>query len=250
MPAERPVDRILVLAGTAEARDLANALVALGRDVTSSFAGVTQEPLLPVGQIHRGGFGGSDGLRSFLHAEQISLVVDATHPFAAQMSAQAHAACLAGNIRLLRLERPQWQAQDGDQWISATDMADAVTRIPQESHVLVTTGRKGLAGLFARDDLTGLVRSIEKPAEALPPGWSLLLDRPPYKVESEQRLMEVEGISCLLTKNAGGNSTVAKLSAARALRLPVVMIARPFKPACQTCSTVAEALLGIIPKAG
>ncbi len=120
----------------------------------------------------------------------------------------------------MRVERPQWQAQTGDQWIAAVDMADAVAKIPPESHVLVTTGRKGLAGLFARKDLTGLVRAIEKPAETLPSGWSLLLDRPPYNTDSERRLMEVEGISCLLTKNAGGNSTVAKLTAARALQLP------------------------------
>lgn len=247
MPREH---RILILAGTAEARNLANALVALGVDVISSFAGVTQDPLLPVGRIHRGGFGGSEGLRDFLRAERISLVVDATHPFAAQMSAQASTACVAEHIRLMRLERPQWQAEQGDTWISAADMADAVTRIPPDCHVLVTTGRKGLAGLFARRDLTGLVRSIEKPAEKLPDGWSLLLDRPPYNTESEQRLMEVEGITCLLTKNAGGGSTVAKLTAARALGVPVVMIARPFKPPCETFATVAEALLGIAPKAG
>lgn len=250
MPPEKPADRILILAGTSEARGLANALVALGRDVVSSFAGVTQEPLLPEGAIHRGGFGGSAGLRDFLRSEAISLVVDATHPFAAQMSAQAHAACAEEGVRLLRLARPEWQAEEGDCWIMAQDMADAVSRIPPESHVLVTTGRKGLSGLFARRDLTGLVRTIEKPLEDLPPGWALLLDRPPYTVSSEQRLMEVEGISCLLTKNAGGSSTVAKLTAARALRLPVVMIARPHKPPCESFATVAEALLGITPKAG
>ena len=120
MPREH---RILILAGTAEARNLANALVALGVDVISSFAGVTQDPLLPVGRIHRGGFGGSEGLRDFLRAERISLVVDATHPFAAQMSAQASTACVAEHIRLMRLERPQWQAEQGDTWISAADMA-------------------------------------------------------------------------------------------------------------------------------
>lgn len=250
MPNDLPARRILILAGTAEARDLADALVKLGHDVTSSFAGVTQDPLLPAGRIHRGGFGGVDGLRSFIAAEGISLVIDATHPFAAQMSAQAHAACAAEGMSLMRLERPEWRSQEGDRWTVAADMAQAVALIPAQSHVLVTTGRKGLAGLFARTDLTGLVRAIEKPSETLPPGWSLLLDRPPYKADSEQRLMEVEGISCLLTKNAGGGSTAAKLAAARALGLPVVMIARPLKPPCQTFASVAEALLGITPKAG
>ncbi len=108
---------------------------------------------------------------------------------------------------------------------------------------------KGLAGLFARKTMTGLVRAIEKPAETLPSGWSLLLDRPPYNTDSERRLMEVEGISCLLTKNAGGNSTVAKLTAARPCSCRRDDRAA-LQPPCRTFAGVAEALLGIAPEAG
>jgi precorrin-6A/cobalt-precorrin-6A reductase len=244
-----PAERILILAGTAEARDLANALVALGCDVTSSFAGVTQEPLLPVGHVHKGGFGGSEGFRVFLRDGGFNIVVDATHPFAAQMSAHAHAACAAENVRLLRLERPAWQPVEGDRWILARDMDDAVRLVPKSARVLVTTGRKGLSGLLARADLSGLIRTIEPPDVVLPAGWSVILDRPPHQFDSERGLMIREHITWLLSKNAGGRSTEAKLAAARALGVPVVMVERPRKPACETVSTVAEALLGITGKA-
>lgn len=245
-----PPERILILAGTAEARNLANALVALGRDVISSFAGVTQEPLLPVGRIHRGGFGGVEGLAGFIRAEAVTRVVDATHPFAAQMSAHAHAACSALQVPLLRLERPAWQAQAGDNWTDVARMAEAVETIASGARVLVTTGRKGLLPLVMRPDLSGVIRTIEAVADPLPEGWTQVLDRPPHDLASELALMRRERITCLLSKNAGGASTVAKLEAARELSIPVIMITRPAKPACPTVASVAEALLGITGKAG
>jgi precorrin-6A/cobalt-precorrin-6A reductase len=243
-------ERILILAGTAEARALANALVALGLDVVSSFAGVTQDPLLPVGEIHRGGFGGAEGLAAYLRDEDITRVVDATHPFAAQMSAHAHAACAASGVPLLRLERPAWETQAGDSWLVVASMGEAVERIPAGARLLVTTGRKGLRPLITRPDLSGVIRSIEPPVEEMPQGWSVLLDRPPHDLQSELDLLGRERITCLLSKNAGGDSTVAKLDAARQLGLTVVMIGRPFKSPCPTVSSVAEALLGITGQAG
>lgn len=245
-----PPERILILAGTAEARALANALVALGLDVISSFAGVTQEPLLPVGGIHRGGFGGAEGLAAFIRDNGVTRVVDATHPFAAQMSAHAHAACSQLRLPLLRLERPAWSAAPGDQWTDVASLPDAVERIPSGARVLVTTGRKGLHGLITRSGLSGVIRTIEPVSEDLPRGWSQLLDRPPHNLESESDLLRRERITCLLSKNAGGPSTAAKVEAARQLGLPVVMIARPHKPPCPTVSSVAEALLGITGQAG
>ena len=245
-----PGERILILAGTSEARSLANALVALGVDVISSFAGVTQEPILPAGRIHRGGFGGVPGLADFLRAEGINRVVDATHPFAAQMSAHAHAACAQLGLPLVRLERPAWVAGPGDRWIDAASPGEAVARISPGARVLVTTGRKGLQGLMARPDLSGIIRTIEPPDETLPERWSVLLDRPPHDFTSERALMERERIGCLLTKNAGGESTSAKRAAARALGISVVMVARPAKPPCATVASVSEALLGITGKAG
>ncbi len=243
-------ERVLVLAGTTEARDLANALVAVGVDVISSFAGVTQEPLLPVGRIVRGGFGGADGLVAFLRQERVKQVVDATHPFAAQMSSHAHAACASAGVALLRLERAPWAAQESDRWIHANDMAGAAARVPHGARVLVTTGRKGLQQLFARGDLSGVVRTIEPPDGALPAQWSLLQDRPPHALADELQLLQREGITCVMSKNAGGTATMAKVLAARQLGLPLVMISRPFKPPCTTVASVAEALLGITGRAG
>lgn len=166
--------------------------------------------MLPAGRIHRGGFGGVPGLADFLRAEGISRVVDATHPFAAQMSAHAHAACVQLGLPLVRLERPAWVAGPGDRWIDAASLEEAVERIPPGARSLVTTGRKGLQGLIARPDLSGIIRTIEPPDEALPEGWSVLLDRPPHDFTSEHALMERERIGCLLTKNAGGDSASAK----------------------------------------
>lgn len=245
-----PAERILILAGTSEARDLANALVEKGRDVITSFAGVTKEPLLPKGRVHRGGFGGMEGLVAFLRQETVTHVVDATHPFAAQMSAHAHAACGVMNTPLVRLERPAWIEKPDDHWIAASSLVEAAQQIPASANLLVTTGRKSLEHFFARGDLSGVIRTIEPPQLELPSGWTVLLDRPPHSLEAELLLMRSQGITCVVSKNAGGASTGAKIDAARQLGLPVVMIARPTKPPCRTVSTEAEALLGIIGEAG
>lgn len=226
-------------------------LVAMGYyDVISSFAGVTRAPLLPNGRVHVGGFGGADGLADFIRREEITQVIDATHPFAAQMSAHAVAACRQMSVHVLRLERPAWQPAVGDTWLPAANMADAVARIPQGARVLVTTGHKDLAGLLARGDISGVIRTIETPHEKLPPHWHVLLDRPPHGVAAELELMRREDISCLLTKNSGGDATIAKLEAARQSGVTVVMIERPFKPGCPVVYSPEEALLGIRRLAG
>ena len=245
-----PAERILILGGTAEARELADALVAEGRDVVTSLAGVTREPILPQGGVHVGGFGGAEGLMDFLRRKSISRIVDATHPFAAQMSRHAAEACGALGLPLLRLERPAWQPVDGQVWIGVADMEGAIARIPENACVLVTTGRKGLGRLLAREDLGGIIRTIEPPDENLPPRWAVLLDRPPHRLAAELDLMQRQSITCLVTKNAGGNATSAKVTAAGQLGVTVVMIDRPFKPPCATVSTVGEALLGIRRRAG
>jgi precorrin-6A/cobalt-precorrin-6A reductase len=243
-------DRILILAGTSDARLLANALAARGYDVTSSFAGVTAAPLLPMGQIHRGGFGGAEGFANFLSGGTFTRVVDATHSFAAQMSAHAHAACAALALPLSRLERPAWQPQPGDHWISVSNLAEAATYLAPGARVLLTTGHKGLDGFFVRADLTGLVRVIEEPSIAIPAGWILLRDRPPHSLENELDLFRREAVTALVSKNAGGDTTSAKLAAARQLGLPVIMVERPPKPPCPSFPDVAAALLGITGQAG
>ncbi len=229
---------------------LANALVDQGRAVVTSFAGVTRKPLLPKGEIHVGGFGGVEGLAQYLRSQSITHVVDATHPFAAQMSAHAHTACESAGLPLMRLERPAWTLVPGDTWIEALNMAEAARHVPSQACVLLTTGRKALDHFLARADLSGVIRTIEAPDRVLPARWHLLQDRPPHALEGEMSLMRRSNITCLVSKNAGGPTTIAKIHAARSLGIPVVMITRPAKPPGIIHATVAEALLGIMGRAG
>ena len=235
-----PGRRILILGGTRDARWIAATLLASGHSVVTSLAGVTENPVLPQGDVRRGGFGGVAGLAAYLAAEKIQLVIDATHPFAAQMSANAHVACGLQHVPLLRLERPAWEAVAGDRWTNALDVGEAVRLLPRRARALVTIGRKEIAPFFARGDVSGVARMIEAPVSPPPPGWEVLLERPPFTVESEAALMARFAITHLVTKNAGGALTEAKLAAARALKLPVIMIQRPAKPEGQTFSSNAE----------
>jgi precorrin-6A/cobalt-precorrin-6A reductase len=232
--------RILILGGTSDGRSLAARLVALGHDVTTSLAGVTRDPTLPPGAVRRGGFGGARGLAACIREERFDAVVDATHPFAAQISRHAVLATQSTRTPLLRFERPAWQAQPEDKWIEVSGIAAAVAALPDGAHVFLTIGRKDIAPFLARGGLTGIVRSIEIPKIDLPVAWQLLTARPPFSVESERELMSRERITHLVTKNAGGEDTYAKLVAARSLELPVVIVARPRKPEAQCVAALAD----------
>jgi precorrin-6A/cobalt-precorrin-6A reductase len=232
--------RILILGGTAEARDNAALLVALGHDVTTSLAGVTSAPLLPVGKMRVGGFGGVQGLARYLHSAHIDVLVDATHPFAANMSRHACDAARFAGCKLLRFERPAWQPRPHDQWTEVSSLADAAAVLPSLAVVLLTTGRKDLGAFFRRSDITGVVRTVEPMTETLPPGWSVIVDRPPQQLAREVATMQEFRITHLVTKNAGGERTRAKLDAARQLGLPVIMVRRPPKPECEIFSDVEQ----------
>jgi precorrin-6A/cobalt-precorrin-6A reductase len=234
--------RILILGGTAEAREIADQLVTLGHDVTTSLAGVTSKPLLPKGKVRVGGFGGAEGVARYIAQERIDTVIDATHPFAAIMSRNAHEATKG---KLIRFERPAWKTTEGGNWISVSSLQEAAAKIPSGAKIFVTTGRKELAAFLERADISGVIRTVEPPADSLPPKWQLLLDRPPHSLESELTLFKHHAFTLLITKNAGGSATRAKLDAARLLKLPVIMIQRPVKPACQTFDTV-ESLISAI----
>ena len=236
----RAVILILILGGTGEARGLAAALVGRGVDVVTSLAGVTAVPVLPLGKIRRGGFGGVDGLAAYLAEAGIGLVADATHPFAVGISRHAGEAAGRRGIPYVRLERPAWRAGPGDRWQEVADVAAAVAALAPGATALVTIGRKDLAAFASRDDLRVIARAIEPPGFALPGKWTLVLARPPFAVEAETALMEGHGVSVLVTKNAGGEATRAKLVAARQLGIPVIMVARPSKPAAETAETVEE----------
>jgi precorrin-6A/cobalt-precorrin-6A reductase len=232
--------RVLLLGGTAEARALAKTLHP-HVDIISSLAGRVPEPALPIGTVRIGGFGGADGLRRWLQEECIDAVVDATHPFAATMT--AHAAEVCGELRIphLVLARPAWDPGTAIIVTSDTEAAEIVAQ-KRYSRVFLTTGRSGVSA-FADSDAWFLIRAVTEPdAAVLPRCYQLLLSRGPYHYDDEFAIMREHRIDALVTKNSGGDMTRAKLDAAAALGIPVVMVARPRLPAgVAAVGTVQEA---------
>ncbi len=221
---------ILVLAGTAEGRDVAAALVAgIGdRSVITSLAGRTAAPVLPPGVIRRGGFGGADGLAKFIAANAITCVVDATHPFARRMTGNAVSACAAAECRYLRLERPHWQREPGDDWRSLPDAAAAAAHLTalSASRVFLATGRADL-GI---DQKHWFLRRVVDPPPGLPANHHAVVARGPFNTTAETALLREHRIDLIVCKASGGASGAATLAAARGLALPVLMIARPPLP--------------------
>lgn len=224
--------RILLLGGTAEGRRLATELDALtGVEVTSSLAGRVASPEDIPGAVRVGGFGGVNGLMAHLFAEKVQLVVDATHPFAAEMTHNAAKACEIVGVPLLRVDRPAWKARPGDRWHEVDTVAEAAARADRiGERLFVTTGRQE-ASAFADVKAWCLLRSVDAPTPPLPARHEILLDKGPFLVPEEIELMTDRRIDCVVTKNSGGGATVAKIWAARELGLPIVMVRRPPLPA-------------------
>lgn len=221
--------KVLILGGTSDARALAQSLDGDGRfDVVTSLAGRVRDPLLPAGRVRVGGFGGVDGLASWIREHDIGAVVDATHPFAAQISENAVAAGATTSIPVASLRRRAWVPGPGDRWTAAASVQDAATIVgDRPRRVFLTIGRQGV-GAFGGDATSWfLVRSIDPPDADLPPQHELLLARGPFTVDAERDLMRSRRIDLIVSKNSGGAMTEAKLLAARELGLPVVMIERP-----------------------
>ncbi len=234
--------QVLVLGGTGEARRLAAALLAEGVDVLSSLAGRVADPLLPEGPVRVGGFGGADGLADWLVSHRPAAVVDATHPFAARITANAAAAAARHGTPLLRLQRPGWTPGPGDRWTSVGSLAEAAEAVRGAGTVFVTTGRQGV-GAFAALPGRVLVRAVDPPDHPLPAGAVLLLARGPFTVDEEVALMRDHGVDVVVSKDSGGHLTEAKLVAARQLGLPVVLVRRPPLPAgVEVVTTVEEAV--------
>ncbi len=234
---------ILVLGGTAEARQLADALDAASVSVTSSLAGRVSRPRLPAGSVRIGGFGGPEALAQWLLDNGVVAVVDATHPFAERISASAAAACPRAGVPLLRLQRPGWSERPDDGWHWVADLDAAAAAIPSlGERVLLTTGRQGLRAFADIEDAWFLVRCVERPDPPLPPRHVLLLDRGPFTLDGELALIREHRIELVVTKDSGGTHTEAKLEAARRLGLPVIVVRRPPRPDAASVSTVADAL--------
>ncbi|WIY53437.1 cobalt-precorrin-6A reductase [Devosia sp. YIM 151766] len=233
---------ILILGGTVEARQLAGRLVTLGHKVTTSLAGRTQDPILPEGALRIGPFGGIAGLSAYLQAAGIERLVDASHPFADQISGNAVAASKKTGIRLVRLTRPGWEPPAGQSWIMAASVQEAAAALPAGAVVLLTTGHSGLETYLQRQDCSFLVRVIEAPAFELPGHAQLLRTRPPYTLGDEIALMRNHGVTHLVSKNSGGVQTRAKLDAAQQAGVQVVMIARPLHAPALEVDSVEAAL--------
>lgn len=231
--------RILILGGTGEARALAERLAADPRHaVMLSLAGRTRDPAPQPVPVRVGGFGGVDGLAAHLVASGTDRLIDATHPFAEQISRHAAEAARRAGVPLAVLSRPPWTAVPGDRWIEVPDLSAAAAALgPDPCRVLVTVGRLGLAAFAVAPQHHYVVRSIDDPGDlaalGLPDG-RLILHRPPFDVDAEAALMASAHIDVLVTKNSGGPSTYGKIAAARRLGLPVVMVRPPQRPAVPT----------------
>lgn len=228
---------ILILGGTGEARRLA---ARLPGEVVSSLAGRVAAPRLPEGEVRVGGFGGVDGLVEWLRANGITAVVDATHPFAATMTAHAVEATARAGVPLLVLRRPGWTAGPGDDWRWVGSLEEAAADLPGE-RVFLTTGRQDV-GVFAGCGQFFLARSVDPPEPPMPQRIHVLLDRGPFTVDGEVALMREHAIDVLVTKDSGGGQTSAKLAAARLLGVPVVVVRRPPPPAAPTVDSVDAAV--------
>ncbi len=237
--------KILILGGSEDARQLADALVGMGHDVTTSFAGKTQAPAALRGNVRSGGFGGPEGLARYLRAEGFERLVDATHPYAVEMSANAVWAAKETGVPLVRLTRPAWVEPQYAFWQHVDSSEDAAAALPPGARALLTVGHKDLSLFLARTDCSFVVRTIEPLEAELPEHASAIVSRPPYYVGAETELLRSTGVTHLITKNSGGVQTEAKLQAALQLRVTVIMIARPERAEAKDVPTVGRAIAAL-----
>jgi precorrin-6A/cobalt-precorrin-6A reductase len=241
--------RLLILGGTGDAVKLALQAMSLpGVAVITSLAGRTSAPKKLVGAVRSGGFGGEAGLVEYLLAEQIDLLIDATHPFAANISWNAAGAATKVGIPWLMLIRPGWERLPQDDWIEVESVEAAVVAIPARAErIFLTIGRQQLAAFAGLGDKWCLMRSIDPPDSdiLLPPG-ELLFDRGPFGLEQELKLLQDYRIDAIVSKNSGGDATYAKIIAAKELGLPVVMVQRPVVPEGDIVADVLGAIEWLI----
>ncbi len=245
----RPQDRpVLVLGGSAEGYRMAELLAAAGVPHLTSFAGVTSARRAPAGPMRVGGFGGVDGLARFLVGQDISAVIDATHPFAATMTAHAAAACARTGTALVHVLRPAWTPRPGDRWREVADVAEAANALAPGVRAFLTTGRSEVGAFAHRGDIAFVARCIDPPEPPLPPDLTIIRDKGPFTLAAEGALLDAYAISVLVTKNSGGTSAEAKLTAARARGIETLLVRRPEPPAGPIVETPEGALAWLLPR--
>ncbi|MGV1753701.1 cobalt-precorrin-6A reductase [Agrobacterium sp. CG674] len=239
---------ILILGGTADARIMAGKLAdESGYRLLLSMAGRTRDPVPQPVPMRSGGFGGADGLATFITENGFDLLVDATHPYAARISANAAKAAEIANVPLIALERPAWERQDGDHWQDVANVEAAVQALGQDSeHAFLALGRQELLPFEAAPQHQYLIRSVD-PVEPplLVPHALYITARGPFAVEDEVQLLRENRIGFIVSKNSGGTAAYAKIEAARKLDISVLMIARPPRPTGMTVPTINAALAAI-----
>ena len=229
MPGSAQHETILILGGTREAAALARELVSAKPDarIITSLAGRTREPAPLAGEVRTGGFGGVEGLARYLRETGVTRLIDATHPFARQISANAVEAASIAGVPLETRTRKPWARQPGDTWIKVETLEAARDAIPPRARVLLALGSQHI-GLFAsRDDVHFVVRMIDRPETPLTlPDHALVLGRPGDTAAVETMLLIAHSITHIVCRNSGGTAAYAKIEAARQLGLPVIMVGR------------------------
>lgn len=236
--------RVLLLGGTAEAARMASALAKAGVDAVYSYAGRTEDPVAQPLPVRVGGFGGVAGLTAYLAAEGITHVIDATHPFAAQMSGNAVKATAAAGTELIALERAPWQATKGDRWTRVSDLVEAVAALGEAPRrVFLAIGRQTLGAFAGAPQHHYLLRLVDPPTAPMPlPRAEAVIARGPFTVEGDRALLQDHRIEVIVAKNAGGAGAEAKLVAAREMGLPVILIDRPWVAERKVARTVPEVM--------
>jgi len=220
-------EKILILGGTAEAAKLAKELVTAGHDVTTSLAGRTREPAPVAGKTRIGGFGGAGGLAQYLRAEKFDRLIDATHPFAQRISADAKRAAELAGIAFDQHVRPAWPRRPGDNWIEVASLDEARDALPSGAQVLLAIGSQYLQVFSTRADVHFVIRRIDPPEPPLPfEDYELVIARP-GNMDEETTLLRSKRITHVVCRNSGGDAAYAKIEAARELGIPVVIVARP-----------------------
>lgn len=235
--------RALILGGTADASLLAATIARAGLDAVYSYGGRTRAPADQPLPTRIGGFGGASGLADYIRGERITHVIDATHPFAAEMSRNALVACAETGTSLIALERAPWVRAPGDNWIEVGDVAAAVAALPEmPARIFLAIGRQHIAPFATKPQHTYTLRFVDPPEARLPFAAEVIVSRGPFTLDDELDMMRSRGIAWIVARNSGGDGARAKIDAARVLGLPVIMISRPTLPERQRVESVAEVM--------